>query len=130
VVNVWDRAGKLLASLPSSGKGTALGVSPDGRLVAIGKGEGTVEVWDATSMRQLIAARLHQQPIHFAQFTPDGARVITSGMDGRVATTQVEQLRRTPEELARIVKCYVPLLLVGDTALPREVNHDAAECRR
>jgi hypothetical protein len=55
--------------------------------------------------------------------------VISGGDDGRLVTWDLTRRIRSAAELARIVRCRVPLRLEGDVALPRDLDFDDPECR-
>jgi len=52
--------------------------SPDGSRVATGAQDGTVEVWDAATGRQLWSERAHKGPVSCIVFRPDGQQVATA----------------------------------------------------
>ncbi|MGH7633519.1 MAG: hypothetical protein ACRENC_07295, partial [Gemmatimonadaceae bacterium] len=54
---------------------------------------------------------------------------ISGGDDGRLVTWQLTRTPRSAFELARIVRCRVPLRLEGDVALPRDLDFDDPGCR-
>jgi hypothetical protein len=69
-------------------------------------------------------------PARVLQLTHDGAATISGGDDGRLVTWQLTRRPRSTFELARIVRCRVPLRLAGDIALPRDLDFDDPTCRR
>jgi WD40 repeat protein/serine/threonine protein kinase len=125
-VRIWDRAGRSHTTLPVAGKAFALGVSPDGMLLGVGTGEGATEIWDLPSNRLLLTLRGHRLATYWVAFA--GSRVVTGGEDGRVASWDLGHRTRSHAELAKLVKCRVPLALDGEIAIPRHIDDDPA-CR-
>jgi eukaryotic-like serine/threonine-protein kinase len=82
-VTVWDAAGALVATTElAPGPSVFLGLSPDGRRLAVGQGVAPVRarvmVWEIgiDNPREIWAGDVG---IHFVRFTPDGGRVIWAG---------------------------------------------------
>ena len=72
-------------------------LSPDGRTLALGAEDGTVELLDLSTGRRRAAAG-RQEPTSVAvAFSPDGATLATGGVDGRVMVWDVAsgQVRET-----------------------------------
>ncbi len=57
---------------------------PDPRLLAIGRQDGTVELWDIVSRRQQRAPEAHAGPVVGAAFSRDGRLLATGSCDGTV----------------------------------------------
>ncbi|MDQ3296679.1 MAG: protein kinase [Myxococcota bacterium] len=128
-VAVWDRQGRVVATLPGRGGGSALDVSEDGHWLAIGRMDGAVDVWELAGYRMVVSMRGHRLFVLAVKFARDGKRVFSTGQDGRVASWDLDRPTRTQAELARLVKCRVPLRLDGETAIPREIDFDDPSCR-
>lgn len=64
---------------------TALGISPDGRSLAAGRHNGTIETWDLNSTELIFRVEnAHNERISGLVFSPDGSRLYTSGWDAAV----------------------------------------------
>jgi WD40 repeat protein len=63
--------------------GTAAAVSPDGRLAALGAGDGSVRLLDLRSGALRTAAGRHDGRVNAIVFAPDSRTLVTSGADGR-----------------------------------------------
>jgi WD40 repeat protein len=107
----------------------ALAASPDGALFATIGPDGIIRVWDAATYRLLLLLPGHRLPAHALQRTRDGRTIITGGDDGRIVSWDVTRPARSTAELAKILRCRVPLRLEGDVALPRDLDFDDPECR-
>jgi WD40 repeat protein len=58
----------------------ALAVSPDGRYVATGRNDGTLQVWETATARKLPGATCHVGAVRGVAFTPDGGRLVSVGL--------------------------------------------------
>jgi WD40 repeat protein len=56
--------------------------SPDGRIIAAGTTEGTVEIWDLYSKQELLTLRGHTGQVTSVAFAPDGRTLATVSNDG------------------------------------------------
>jgi WD40 repeat protein/serine/threonine protein kinase len=119
-VLVWSADYTLRASLPLAGvRVFDIDATADGALLVTDGSDGTARIWDLASYRELLALPSHHQALEHARLTPDGQQLLTGGADGRVVTWTLARPARTAAELARLVRCRVPLQLDGDVALPR-----------
>ena len=60
----------------------AVAWSPDGKRIASGSLDSTVQVWDATSGNQILT--YHSGQVVAVSWSPDGKRIATGGIDGTV----------------------------------------------
>ncbi|MDC0677559.1 nSTAND1 domain-containing NTPase [Sorangium atrum] len=88
--------------------------SPDGERVVTASEDRTARIWDARSGRELARLEGHGERISSASFSPDGERVVTAD-DQTARIWDVHLEARPPEEIGRLVRCYVPLRLEGET---------------
>jgi WD40 repeat protein len=63
--------------------GYSVDVSPDGRLVAVGSGEGTVAVWDVTKRERLDIDITGARSVIAVKFSPDGTMLAVSSIDSK-----------------------------------------------
>ncbi len=58
--------------------------SPDGKKLASGLRDGTVNVWDLASGEKLATMKGHTSSVYSIDYSPDGARIVTGGNDGMI----------------------------------------------
>src|SRR5690348_15304988 len=68
----------------------AIAWSPDGKLVASGSEDQTVQVWDATTGAHIVTYARHRDGISAVAWSPDGKYIASGALD---ATTQVWEAR-------------------------------------
>lgn len=64
--------------------------SPDGRMLATGSRDGTVKLWDMTSMTELATFAWDIGKIYRVVFAPDGLRLVAGGDDGQLVLWDVD----------------------------------------
>ena len=83
-------AGELVAEFdplsfkPGHSGVSSAALSPDGRTLLTGGGEGTAQMWDLASGRVLRTFQGHQLPVSSLAFAPDGKRILTGSWDRTV----------------------------------------------
>jgi WD40 repeat protein len=83
LVEVIDtRTGHVLDQFNAALDPRTLALSPDGRRLAIGRGQGKAEIWDRIERRRLLTLDGHREPIQTIAFSPDGKLVATGSFDG------------------------------------------------
>jgi WD40 repeat protein len=87
VLRVWTREGQFVHEFVAYGSTVGRpSFSGDGSLVAVGTGEGLVEVWNVDSGRTVMLAREHSDSVNDVLFWPgDRSRLISASDDTTVA---------------------------------------------
>jgi WD40 repeat protein len=75
--------------LGSSAAVTGLAFSPDGKSLAVGDGQDTIEVWDTSTRRWTTALQGHAAGLSSIRFSPDGRRIAASSLDRNVYVWEV-----------------------------------------
>lgn len=58
--------------------------SPDGRMLASGSSDATVQIWAATSLRTMLTYRTHSKPVNTIAWSHDGAQIASGSSDGNI----------------------------------------------
>lgn len=95
------------------GEVLSVALSPDGRTIVSGQGDGTVTLWDVASGETLWSIAAHEDELTSVEVSPDGERVISSGFDGQaviwdVATQQQVVSFDVPSDVVVTSVAYVP----------------------
>ncbi|MGH3708259.1 MAG: WD40 repeat domain-containing protein [Pseudonocardiaceae bacterium] len=105
VLHVWTRDGQLVVQ-----GGAAVGspsFSADGKLVAVGTGEGLIEVWDVDSGRRVMLARQHGDSVNDVLFLPGGrSRLVSASDDSTVAVFECRACEY-PDTVVRDAESWV-----------------------
>jgi WD40 repeat protein len=83
-VRLWDAAtGAPRGELPGSPAGVgALGLSPDGAMLAVAGRNGTTRLWDTDRWQSLGSVRANTRALQSVAFSPSGDTLMTGGADG------------------------------------------------
>jgi WD40 repeat protein len=86
-LRVWTPDGQIFHDLTADGSTVGRpSFSGDGRLVAVGTGEGLIEVWDVRSGRKVMLVRQHSDTVHDVLFLPGSrSRLASASNDSTVA---------------------------------------------
>jgi WD40 repeat protein len=85
----------------------SLALSPNGKLLATGHGDGAIHLWRAPNGERLAALRGHTWTVYALGFTPDGRTLLSGSADGTVRLWDVasESERRSYRWHKRWVTC-------------------------
>jgi len=112
---LWDSSGrtKQSASIVNAARySTAIAITPDGRTMAVGSRDGTVQLWDVTDARKPIQAgpaiAAHGFLVESVAFSPDGKTLASGSDDNTVRLWDVTSIS-APRPLAVLegFKAYV-----------------------
>ncbi|MEQ1718503.1 MAG: WD40 repeat domain-containing protein [Hyphomicrobium sp.] len=91
-VRLWDtETGKEVRTLKTPG--SAVAVSPNGRLIATGGRDNLVRIWDAMTGKEVRSLIGHTGSVNALSFHPNNKNVISAGSDGAVLYWDVGQDR-------------------------------------
>lgn len=83
VVRLWALGdGALLRTIPLDASASALGVAPNGRVLAVNGKDGTVQLWSLPDGGLLNTLRGHASGVLGVAFSPDGTLLISGSGDG------------------------------------------------
>ena len=80
----WSIDGPLLNSTQAHrGPITSIALDPEGQALAVASHDRTVSLWmvEAATLTETQRFKAHDEPLNVVQFTPDGAYLLTGGMD-------------------------------------------------
>jgi len=63
---------------------SAVAWSPDGKRIASGSGDHTVQVWDAASGGHVLTYRGHSSDVTCLSWSPDGKNIVSGSIDGKI----------------------------------------------
>jgi eukaryotic-like serine/threonine-protein kinase len=67
---------------------SAVAWQPDGKRIASGSTDKTVQVWDATTGKHVYAYRGHSGTVYAVEWSPDGGRIASGSADTTVRIWQ------------------------------------------
>ncbi|HTJ45811.1 MAG TPA: protein kinase [Kofleriaceae bacterium] len=130
---IWDAAtGALRVSAEGHRDGVTSCVwSPDGALLATTSMDRSVKIWDANNGSLLASLDGHEHWVLGAVWSPDGAHLATDVARAWVVRMwDVHVDRRSRDEIARVIRCGVPLRLVEGRPLPAPTGPIDPSCAR
>jgi WD40 repeat protein len=80
---LWDRASGAIERIDLSHGGSALAISPDGALLAVGTIDRNVRLWQLADRRERVLGA-HQETIEDLAFAPDGRLLASASTDGTI----------------------------------------------
>jgi len=89
----WDCKTGLLVGEPWKEKGLvlALALSPDGKTIACGRSDGSVQRWDTNGqMKEDIWRRVHSSAVWSLSWSPSGGHLASGSSDGTILVQDVE----------------------------------------
>jgi YD repeat-containing protein len=107
-LSVWTWDGKLVHDLDT--RADTVGrpsFSDDGRLVAVGTGEGLIEVWDVHSGRMVLRARRHSDMVNDVLFLPGDQSRLVSASDDSTVTVSTCQACDNPDAVVKDAQRWV-----------------------
>lgn len=93
-LQLWDgETGKLIKNFPKEGTDTevrSVEINPDQRLLAVGRDDGKVQLWDMKSVKLMETLEFHFGRSHTVTFSLDGTTLATAANEARIAVWDVE----------------------------------------
>jgi WD40 repeat protein len=62
----------------------AVAISPNGKLIAVGLDNGTIEIWDLVLKNKLVSWTGHKSRVTSVAFSPDGTKIVSGSRDNTV----------------------------------------------
>jgi serine/threonine protein kinase/WD40 repeat protein len=88
-VRIWEGGSAPSSVLETEGRPSALGLSPDRRLAAIGTEDGNVEIFDLDAWRKVLGAPTAQDRVASIAFV-GSARIVTGASDGSLKLWELQ----------------------------------------
>ncbi|MDJ1180224.1 hypothetical protein PJF56_15275 [Roseofilum sp. BLCC_M91] len=84
-------SGAVQVTLLHPGEVRALAVSPDGKLLASGGGDRTIQIWNLETQEAIGLLRDHDDEVLSLAFSPQGDLLVSGGADGNIKIWQVSE---------------------------------------
>jgi WD40 repeat protein len=109
VVKLWDgRSGRSRGTIPTSELGaTAMAISSDSTMLAVGEGNGSVRLWDVVRNREIAAVKSLAKGLESLAFSNDGRMIAAGSTNGLVSMWDVAPVRE-PEQPASLLRIGLP----------------------
>jgi WD40 repeat protein len=121
-LRVWNPAtGALLHSLSLPTYLESVRYSPDGKTIALGTGDGVIQLWDAEEMKLSHSLRGHEGNVVDIGYDPEGKRLASVGRDGTLRVWDLTR-RETVAALRRSVTLQAVAWNPGGTLLAAGEN--------
>ncbi|HBQ97144.1 MAG TPA: hypothetical protein DD761_01225, partial [Cyanobacteria bacterium UBA11691] len=85
-------SGAVQLTLLHPGEVRALAVSPDGKILASGGGDRTIQIWNLETQESIGLLRDHQGEVLSLAFSPKGDLLVSGGADGNIKIWQVSSI--------------------------------------
>jgi len=106
------------AAVPTGFHATAISISPDGAVLAVGEESGYVSLWETTTLSILARVPLHNGPVLALIVGPDDGTLVSVGSDGAKITGRY--VPSTPQAAARLTR----LAAAGAEVRPIDAVHE------
>jgi len=84
-IRVWEAdTGKELVGMEAGGVIACLAFSPDGKVLAAGSGDSTVQLWEAATGKKLRVLTGHRGPVNKVAISSDGTTLASASDDGTI----------------------------------------------
>lgn len=87
-VEVWDVSSGSPTGTLGQHPVWSVAFTPDGSTLALGLGDGTVQLWDFRTRKVLRTVKVAEGPIQYVTFSPDGKALVAGGTEFHGDTTQ------------------------------------------
>lgn len=103
-IRIWNiDNGMLDSEVPTFSDADAVALSADGRWLVVSDGKTDARIWNLTKVARGALLSGHTGPIHAAEFSPDGQRVLTCEGSAKTQASSLDsQKARVPDATARI----------------------------
>ena len=102
IINVADlNSGKQIGTIPEANEPihasaiAAVALSPDGKILATGSWDHSIQLWDAETFEHIRSLKGHLNEVWALEFSPDGRRLLSGAKDGGVFVWSMEAQPQT-----------------------------------